>query len=144
MRSHKKVRKMKMIKWVMLCLLLGAASMGNAWADRGHRGHRGHGAHFGVVIGPYWGPSYYSPFPYYYPPYYSYPYSYPPVVIERQAPQVYIEQQAPAAPPAPPAPAAAAPANYWYFCAATNAYYPYVKECRGGWQRVLPQPPGQP
>lgn len=122
---------MKMIKLMILCLLLGVAGMGNAWADRGRH------TQFGVVIGPYWGPSYYSPFPHYYPPYY--PYSYPPVVIERQAPPVYIEQS-----PAPPAPAAVAPINYWYYCGATNSYYPYVRECRGGWQKVLPQPPGQP
>lgn len=112
-------------------LLLGATGISTAWAD-----HRGHHSRFGVVIGPYWGPSYYPPYPYYYPPYY------PPVVIERQAPQVYIEQPPmPAAPPA--APIAAAPLNYWYYCAAAQGYYPYVKECRGGWQKVLPQPPGQ-
>jgi len=122
---------MKTIKLIIALLLLGAAGMGNAWAD--HRGH----AHFGVMIGPYWGP-WYSPPPYYYPPYY-------PPVVERPAPQVYIEQQpAPAAPEAPAAPAAAAPANYWYYCAAAKGYYPYVRECPSGWQKVLPQPPGQP
>lgn len=41
---------------------------------------------------------------------------------------VYIEQA--------PTPA------YWYFCPASNAYYPYVPECPGGWQPVLPQPSG--
>lgn len=120
---------MKTIKLTVVCLLLCVVGVGNAWADRGRH------SHFGIVIGPYWGPSFYSPSPYYYPPYY--PYSYPPVIIERQAPQVYIEQ------PQAPAPAAVAPPNYWYYCAATNAYYPYVKECRGGWQKVLPQPPDQ-
>jgi hypothetical protein len=43
-------------------------------------------------------------------------------------PPVYIEQ-----PPAQP---------YWYFCPEANAYYPYVQQCPGGWQQVLPQPPG--
>jgi hypothetical protein len=126
-----RMRRMKAIKLTMVCLLLGVAGMGSAWAGGGHHHNR---TSVGIMIGPYWGPSYYSPFPYYYPPYY------PPVVIERQAPQVYIEQQQA---PAPPAPTAAAPINYWYYCAATNGYYPYVKECRGGWQKVLPQPPGQ-
>ncbi|MHB1592136.1 MAG: hypothetical protein ACYCTW_11480 [Sulfuricella sp.] len=122
---------MKTIKLIIALLLLGAAGMGNAWAD--HWGH----AHFGVRIGSYWGP-WYSPPPYYYPPYY------PPVVVERPAPQVYIEQQpAPAAPEAPAAPAAA-PANYWYYCSAAKGYYPYVRECPSGWQKVLPPPPGQP
>lgn len=32
--------------------------------------------------------------------------------------------------------------DYWYFCPELNAYYPYVEECPGGWQPVLPQPPG--
>jgi hypothetical protein len=32
--------------------------------------------------------------------------------------------------------------GYWYFCPQSNAYYPYVQECPGGWQPVLPQPPG--
>ena len=27
----------------------------------------------------------------------------------------------------------------WYFCAASNAYYPYVQDCPGGWQAVAPQ-----
>lgn len=43
-------------------------------------------------------------------------------------PPVYIEQ----------APTTA----YWYFCPESNAYYPYVRECPGGWQPVLPQPSG--
>jgi hypothetical protein len=28
---------------------------------------------------------------------------------------------------------------WWYWCADARAYYPYVKECPGGWQRVAPQ-----
>ena len=122
---------MKTFKLLIAILLLGAGGVGNAWADHGH-------GHFGVIIGPYWGPWYYPPHPYYYPPYY------PQVVVERPAPQVYIEQQpAPAAQPAPPAPVVAAPVNYWYYCAAARGYYPYVRECPSGWQKVLPQPPGQ-
>lgn len=108
-----------------VCLALAVVGAAPAWADHGH----GHGrVHFGVVIGPLWGPWFYPPPPYYY---------YPPVVIQQQPP-VYIEQQ-----PAPPA-AAPQPQNYWYFCADANKYYPYVKECPGGWQRVAPQPPTAP
>lgn len=121
---------MKTIKLSIVCLLLGLAATGSAWADRGH-----HHRHFGVTIGPYWGPAYYPPFPYYYPP------SYPPIIVERPAPQVYIEQ---APLPAAPPPAAAAPLNHWYYCSATRSYYPYVKECSSAWQKVAPQPPGQP
>ena len=123
---------MKAIKliFVLALLLLGAAGTGSAWADRGH-------AHIGVVIGPYWGPWYYPP-PLYYP-------YYPQVVVEQPIPQVYIEQEQASA----PAPTASgvptgATSNYWYYCAAMKGYYPYVKECPSGWQKVLPQPPGQP
>lgn len=127
---------MKLYKLFLAVMLLSVAGVGSAWAD--HR-HGRSGVHFGVVIGPQWGPWYY-PQPYNYPPYY------PPVVVERYNPPVYIEQPAPIAPPPntavvpPPAPQT----NYWYYCAASKAYYPYVRECPGGWQKVLPQPPGQP
>ncbi|MDK9702194.1 MAG: hypothetical protein OEL20_03580 [Sulfuritalea sp.] len=126
---------MKSIKLMIALLLLAAGGAGNAWADRGHGHGHGHNhghVRFGVVIGPFWGG------PWHYPPPY-YPRYYPQVVVQPPAPQVYIEQPAP-----PPAPVAVAPANYWYYCAAARGYYPYVKECPGGWQKVLPQPSGQP
>lgn len=111
-------------------LLLGTAGAGSAWADHGHGR-----AHFGVYIGPAWGPWYYPPPYYYYPPYY------PPVIVERPAqPQVYIEQTAPPVTVQAPAPQT----HYWYYCSATKAYYPYVRECPSGWQKVSPQPAGQP
>jgi len=34
-----------------------------------------------------------------------------------------------------------APAYYGYFCCESGAYYPYVTQCPGSWQRVNPQPP---
>lgn len=133
---------MKRIKLLLVIMLLGLAGLGNAWADHGHARHGAHfDARFGVVIGPYWSPWYYPP-SYYYPPYYPPA----PVMVERYNPPVYIEQQAPPAPP-PNATAVPAPApqtNYWYYCSASKAYYPYVRECPSGWQKVLPQPPGQP
>jgi hypothetical protein len=121
---------MKSIGLILGLSMLGLLGAGSAWADRG-----GHG-HFGVAIGPYWGPWYYPPATYYYP--YSSPY-YAPLVVERQTP-VYIEQQP--APALAPAPVATAPA-YWYYCAKSKGYYPYVKDCPGGWQKVSPQPPGE-
>jgi len=30
----------------------------------------------------------------------------------------------------------------WYYCADSKSYYPYVRECPAGWQRVPAQPPG--
>jgi hypothetical protein len=68
--------------------------------------------------------------PYYYPyyPYYPQPVAYP------AQPVTYIEQGA-----AP----AAEPVHWWYYCESARAYYPYVRECPAGWQRVpaLPPPP---
>jgi len=113
----------KLLKWLVALMLLAGAGIGSAWADHGYYGH-GH-TRFGVVVGVPFGPWYYPP-PYYYPPY-------SPVVIER--PPVYVEQSAPPQ---------TAQAGYWYYCAAAKAYYPYVNECPGGWQRVAPQPPAQP
>ena len=88
--------------------------------------------HHGPRVGIYFGPGYYYPPWYYYPP--------PPVVVPAQPP-VYIER-APESVPAPaPAPSAGpAQPQAYYFCAASNAYYPYVRECAGGWQVVAPQP----
>ena len=31
--------------------------------------------------------------------------------------------------------------QYWYFCAAANGYYPYVRSCPSGWQAVPTTPP---
>ena len=127
---------MKKLGLISALLLLSVLGTGNAWAY--HGGHVRFGV--GVGFGPYWGPSYYSPYPYYYSPYY------PPVVVAPPTPPVYIQQQPEpvVAPPTPVAPASIAPDNYWYYCAATKGYYPYVKECRNGWLKVLPQPAGQP
>ena len=86
-------------------------------------------------------PAYY---PYWYGPRYYYPYYYPPAVVVSSPPVTYVEQQ-PAPVAAAPAPSAApAPAaGYWYYCADSSAYYPYVQSCASGWQRVSPTPPGQ-
>lgn len=122
---------------ILLCgliLLAGVSVSGAALADHWH-GHVGVGFYFG---GPY--PGYYYP-PYYYPyPYYPYPY-YPPAVVAPAQPPVYIEQGgAQPAPQLAPAPQAS---SYWYHCDKPEGYYPYIKECPGGWQKVVPTPPPQ-
>ncbi len=38
------------------------------------------------------------------------------------------------------APAAPEEQGWWYWCRSSNAYYPYVKSCAEGWQKVPPQP----
>ena len=104
--------------------LIATASSESAFARRGggHSGHHHHRHAPRVVIlgGAAFAPLYYPPGFGYYAPMPAYP-------------PAYIE----------PFPAPAAPAqqpSYWYYCAASNAYYPYVQDCPGGWQPVLPQP----
>jgi hypothetical protein len=110
----------------LIALVIAAAGLcsGTALADRWHGGHHDH-VRFGVYIG---GPGYWYP-----PPYYYYPrYYYPPVMAVPTAPPTYIEQNS-----APEQ----SDSNYWYYCAASKTYYPYVKDCPSGWERVSPQPP---
>lgn len=121
---------MKTTKTFVAIAALLATTLASAPAFAWHRHHHSHvrlgiGLHFGVPLG-----GYYHPAPYY-PAYHPY---YPPTVIYRTAPEpVYIERGSEPAAPAQ---------NYWYYCADARAYYPYVKECPGGWQRVAPQPQG--
>ena len=110
---------MKTSKWALGALAVAAALFAGSAL-----------AHGRVVVGVGFGfgfPSYYYPAPYYYPAYYPYPY-YPPTQVVVQQPPVYTERQDVHEP------------GYWYYCAAAKGYYPYVKECPGGWQKVAPQP----
>ena len=140
---------------LIIALLLGAVASEFALA---HGGRGRSSVSFGVFVGapafaygyyprPFFGPAFY-PAPFYYPPVYYPPVYYPPVVVTPPAPPVYIEQGVPQQQyqPAPqqvqPAPQSSQE-NTWYYCAEAQAYYPYVKQCAGGWQRVAPQqPPG--
>ncbi len=64
------------------------------------------------------------------------------IVYDLSQPQTIYTQPVPVYPPGY-APGYAAPSSvqYWYFCAAANAYYPYVSSCPSGWQAVLATPP---
>ena len=133
----------------LACLAFAALALGAAATEASAHGRVRYGVYVGAPIytAPYWYGGYYRPYPYY---------AYPPTtVVVPAAPTTYIEQApalvavpaAPALPAAPAAPAQAAqtatlPAGYWYYCQASNAYYPYVRECPAGWQQVAPQPPG--
>lgn len=137
---------MKYLKWAVLAMLIGWTASGVAWAQRGShsggshsgRNHFGGHANFGVYIGPGFG------WPWYFGPYYSPYYYYPPVVEVPSGPQVYVEQDNAAVAPAPQSSVPAQqPGSWWYFCQNTKSYYPYVKECPGGWQKVAPQSPPQ-
>ena len=98
-----------------------------AWYRGGPRVSVGVGFGFGVPYGGYgygYGYPYYAP---YYQPYYA-----APVVVQQQQP-VYVEQPVQQLQPQQPG-------GYWYYCNDSSAYYPYVKDCPSGWQRVAPQP----
>ncbi|MBP6279517.1 MAG: hypothetical protein KA388_07115 [Rhodocyclaceae bacterium] len=127
--------------------IVALAAMSLAWAApasaQAHLHGHLHGHHHGyggprvsLSLGPHYGPWGYAPY-FHDPFFYSRRWNDRPIVIEQPAPQVYVEQ--------PQAYAQAAPTNNdWYFCEAAQAYWPYIKECPGGWQRVVPQPPPPP
>ena len=92
----------------------------------GGRSHVSVGVGFGFGY-PYWGGPW-GPWGYY-----PYPYYGAPTVVVQQ-PVTYVEQN----PQAASTPAA--DAGWWYYCDQSKGYYPYVRECPGGWQRVSPQP----
>lgn len=108
------------------CLIFAALSSQVALA-RDRHGHRHGGVRWGVHIG--------VPFGWYYPPPYWYnpPWYNPPVFVQ-PAPQVYIERGAEPSEPDDDA-------YYWYHCNRPEGYYPYIKECPGGWKKVVPTPP---
>jgi hypothetical protein len=108
------------MKRIVLLLVLAVVS-GSALAHgRGGRVHLGF--HFGVPLG------WHAPWHYYYaPPVHYYP---APVVVQPASPPVYVERSD----------VVPEGASSWYFCRESNSYYPYVKQCPGGWQRVPAQP----
>jgi hypothetical protein len=139
---------------VLILLVFGALASESAMARGGHGGgghgggghfgggFRGGGVGFGIALGvPLYGLGYYSgyyPYPAYaYPPAYGYP---GPAVAPSgaYAEQGYAQGYPQGYPQAAPAPAQ--PQGDWYFCPNSNAYYPYVRECPNGWQRVPAQP----
>jgi hypothetical protein len=107
----------------------GWVGHGGGWRGDGWR-HHGYGCcgwGFGFVD-PFWYP--YPWFGYGYGYGYDYPYGYvaPPVVTIPQA-DTYAAPLEPAA------------QSYWYYCPDSKTYYPYVRQCASGWQRVAPTPP---
>jgi hypothetical protein len=120
---------------------------GGSWGGGNHGGGWwGHGGHCcgGGSIGFYFGPGFAYGYPY---PYYAYPYPYyypgyypngPMAVGPSSFPTQYVEQgQTDMGGGVVPQVA------YWYHCGKPDGYYPYVKACPSGWQRVPAQPPGR-
>jgi hypothetical protein len=145
----KGVKKTRTLKTILIFLaILAMTSL--VYAQGGGHGGRGGGFHGGYYGGHYyggggrffprafWGPRfyfwgwpYYSPYywgwPYYYPYYWGWPYSYP-----------SYPDYSYSAPSVPPAESEQQQPYYWYFCQDPQGYYPYVKECPGGWMQVVP------
>lgn len=106
----------------------GGDHSGGYYRGGGHRGGYYWGGYGGVVLGsPYWGAAW--NYPYYYPYYNPYYYPYEPAVT---VPSEYIKRSQDESEPAS--------SGVWYFCSDSKAYYPYVRECPGGWQTVPAQP----
>ena len=119
--------KLAKIVSILAIVLMGITATASVSAHGYYRGGR---AHFGVFIGApaFWG--YPSPY-YYYPP----AYNYPPAYVAPASSPVYIERGDARSGPEPAQ-------DYWYYCPEAEAYYPYVKQCAKGWQKVSPRPPG--
>lgn len=128
MLNHILTGAKRLLKFAPIAAVMVAGAMISAPAEAQWH-HRGY---WGPRVGVYFGPSYY---PGYYPGYYPPAYYAPPVVV---APPTYVEQGQYAAPAAQSGPG---PSSMWYYCAGSRSYYPYVKDCAGGWQQVAPTPP---
>src|SRR5208283_790209 len=114
------MRKNICLVFAVVALLMASALQGHAWDH--FRGD--------IYIGPGWyDPT--APNPYYVQP---------PVVIQQQPP-VYVQPTPQYIQPGPQQEEQA----YWYFCRDPRGYYPYVKQCPGGWLKVIPSstPPDQ-
>lgn len=108
----------------LIIILFAMLFVSPAYADRDYGGGYGHDRGGGWGWGGGW------IFPALVGGAIMYDLSQPRTVIQPQT--VYIQ----------PAPAyAPATQQYWYFCTAENAYYPYVATCPGGWLPVPATPP---
>ena len=112
---------------LQVSMAFGSPGVFVAFGDRRHRRHSRHPRHRP--------PRFFQPHPFHAgfiawaPP--------PTIIIPAPAPApVYIQR-------APVAPAPAAPTldpGYWYYCAESGGYYPYVDRCSGSWIKTPPRP----
>lgn len=144
MRTSKINRPVMIITIFLLC----ASTIGTAFAGGRH-------GHFGIYLGAPVGFGYYPYYrtPYFGAPYYGYPnyggmpYYYPAHAYYPQvqsAPVIYTERsdspQTTNVQTSPGNVSQNVQQSWWYYCADTKTYYPYVQQCSGGWMRVAPQP----
>ena len=120
------------MKKILLIALLGTLSSSPAFADGGygHGSGRAGGGGWWIIPALIGGAMVYElsrP----QPPDAPYP---TPVYVEPQQ-QVYVPSSQPVYEQG------VAPVRNWYFCAAANGYYPYVRSCPNGWQTIPTSPP---
>jgi hypothetical protein len=147
---------MKLRAGILAMVVAGALASAPSWAQRSGGGH-GHGHdHFWGPFGFLLGSAilysavqqprtvYYSPPVVYAPPVYA-----PVVVQPYYVEQTYVSPPPVALPPPVPTPYAGQNPSYdppggqwWYSCKKPAGYYPYVRECPSGWEKVSPTPPG--
>lgn len=108
------------ILFALAMLTAGALSCSARGHGHGHRHHE----HFSgsIWIGPGWGTAWPGPI---YPLYY-------PSGIPRTVVQPRYDQDVQAPSPEEE--------DYWYYCREPEGYYPYIKNCPGGWMKVVPPP----
>jgi hypothetical protein len=112
------------MKKILFITFLAILSTAPAYAEGGHGGGWGRGGGWG------WGGGWI--FPALIGGAIVYDLSQPRPVYVQPAPPYAPGYEPSVAPPSVP---------YWYFCAAANAYYPYVNSCPSGWQAVPATPP---
>lgn len=117
----------------LLAILLLLLTITPVYAEGGHGGGWGHGREWGHRDG--WGGFWVLP---------AliggavlYDLTRPPPVPVYVQPAPYYVQPTPGYDASVTAPAG----SYWYYCAASRAYYPYVSSCPAGWQTVPATPP---
>ena len=158
-----KTSKMRLTLTLIMSLIVGTSTSqsvfghgggGSGWHGggggwRGGGGGWGGGSRVGIYLGAPIGFNFgYSPYSYYGAPYYASPYYYSPAPVyyppvQQPTQVIYTERRVD-----PPMSSQESPTNsvqnvqnsWWYYCTASNAYYPYIKKCPGGWLRVAPQP----
>ncbi len=120
---------------VAAILLFGETVIAGEWHGGGHWYGWGWGWPYyglGVATGAF------LSYPYYYYPYYPYSYYpyYPYAPAYSPSPRVIVRERE------------TAKDAWYYYCREYDAYYPYVRRCPGGWEKVpavpppsLPQPP---
>ena len=139
---------------IVAVIAAGALAAAPASAQRGYHGHGHGGGHFwgpfgGFLLGSAIVYSAMQPRTVYYAPQVTY---WPNVPVTTIGPAYYAEPiyagpPAASIPPPPPGgsqvSALSLPGSeWWYFCKDPNGYYPYVRECKSGWEKVSPTPPG--